>query len=64
MVNESGDRVASGLGNLQMVETRVVSKGNFNDYMDKIEQSYELGFTPFILHTNTDMVHLLPPLCL
>ena len=28
--------------------------GRFGDYIDEIQQSYELGFTPYILHTNSD----------
>ena len=48
-----GDSVASEPGNLQMVKKVVVAIVKYNDYMDEIRQSYELGFTPFRLHTNT-----------
>ena len=29
-------------------------KGKIKDYVDEIQQSYELGFTPYRLHTNAD----------
>ena len=60
MVNVFGDSVASGQGNLQMVKKVVVTKGKFNDYSDEIRQSYELGFTPYSLHTNVDGVFVTP----
>ena len=48
--NVFGD--TSGPGNLQMVKKVVVTKGKFKDYMGEIQQSYELGFTPYRLHKN------------
>ena len=53
MVNVFGDSVGSGSGNIQMVRKVVASKGKYKDYTNEIQQSYELGFTPFRLHTNT-----------
>ena len=32
----------------------VVTEGRFKDYWNKIQQSYELGFTPYRLHKNVD----------
>ena len=46
MVNISGDSVASGPGNHQIVKKVVVTKDKFKDYMDEIQQSYELALTP------------------
>ena len=46
MVNVFGESVGSGSGIF-------VSKGSYKDYTNAIRQSYELGFTPYILHTNT-----------
>ena len=43
-----------------MVKKVVVTKGKFKDYMDVIEQSYELGFTPYRLHTNADGTFVTP----
>ena len=37
-----------------MVEKVVVTEGKFKDYSDEIQQSYELGFTPYRLHKNAD----------
>ena len=45
MVNVFGDSIASGPGNLQVVKK--VAK--FKDYIDELQQSYELGFTPYSL---------------
>ena len=52
MVNVFGDSVASASGNLQVVKKVVATVGLFKDYIDEIRQSYELGFTPYGLHTN------------
>ena len=41
-----------------MVKKVIVSKGQYKDY--EIRQSYELGFTPFGLHTNTDGAFVTP----
>ena len=60
MVNVFGDSVASGPGNLQMVKKVVVTKGKFNDYMDEIQESYELRFTPYRLHKNQYGIYVTP----
>ena len=52
MVNVFGDSIASGPGNPQMVKKVVVTKGKFKKYWNEIQQSYELGFTPYRLHKN------------
>ena len=54
MVNVFGESVGSRSGNLQMVKKVVTTVGQFKNYYDEIQQSYELGFTPYRLHTNTD----------
>ena len=46
MVNVFGNSIASGPGNLQVAKKDVVTVGKFKDYIDEIQQSYELGFTP------------------
>ena len=38
MVNVSGEIVASGPGNLQMVKKVIVTKGKFKDYIHEIQQ--------------------------
>ena len=43
-----------------MVRKFVVTKGKFKDYIDEIQQSYWLGFTPYKLHTNVDGTFLPP----
>ena len=55
MVNVFGDSIAIGPGNLQVVRKVVVTKGKFKDYCNEIQQSYELGFTPYRLHKNADL---------
>ena len=60
MVNVFGDSVASGSGNLQVVKNVVVTKAKFKDYADEIQQSYELGFTSYRLHTNADGTFVTP----
>ena len=52
MVNVFGDSIASGPGNLQVVKKVVATVGQFKDYIDEIQQSYEIGFTHYRLHTN------------
>ena len=37
------------------------NSGQVKDYIDEMQQSYVLGFTPYRLHKNV-MVHLLPPI--
>ena len=37
-----------------MVKKVVVTKGKCKNYWDEIRQSYELGFTPYRLHTNVE----------
>ena len=46
MVNVFGDSIASGPRNLHVVKKVVVTVGKFTDYINEIQQSYELGFTP------------------
>ena len=60
MVNVFGDSVASRPGNLPMAKKVVVTKGKFKDYVDEIRQNYELGFTPYRLHTNSDVTFVTP----
>ena len=36
-----------------MAKKVVVAKGKYKDYTNQVRQRYELGFTPFRLHTNT-----------
>ena len=36
-----------------MVNKVVTTVGRYGDYINEIQQSYELGFTPYRLHTNT-----------
>ena len=55
-----GDSVASVPGNLHVVKKVVVTEGKFKDYWNEIQQSYELGFTPYILHKNTDGTFVTP----
>ena len=59
MVNVFGDSVASGTGNLQMAK-KVETKDKYKDYWNEIQQSYELGFTPYRLHTNVDSIYVTP----
>ena len=56
MVNVFGDSIASGQegGNLQVVKRVVTTVGKYGDYTKEIQQSYELGFSPYRLHTNGD----------
>ena len=55
MVNVFGDSIASGPeGDLQVAKNVVTTVGRFEDYKDEIQQSYEHGFTPYRLHTNSD----------
>ena len=60
MVNVFGDSIASGPGNLQVVKKVVVTEGKFKDYWNEIQQSYELGVTPYRLHKNTDGTFVTP----
>ena len=59
MVNVFGGRLAIGPGNLQVAKKVVVTVVKFKDYIDEIQQSYVLGFTPY--YTRLHMVDLLPP---
>ena len=43
-----------------MVKKVVVTEGKFKDYGDEIQQGYELGFTPYRLHKNTDDTFVTP----
>ena len=42
-----------------MVKKVVTTVGQFGDYIDEVRQSYELGFTPYRLHTNSVVTHIL-----
>ena len=44
-----------------MVKKVVVTKGKSKDYTNEIRQSYELGFTPYRLHTNPVGTYVTPP---
>ena len=55
-----GESVGSRSGNLQMAKKVVVSKGKYKDYTNEMRQSYELGFTPSRLHTNTVGTYVTP----
>ena len=52
MVNVFGESVGSGSVDLQLAKKVVATVGSFGDYTDEIQQSFELGFAPYILHTN------------
>ena len=52
MVNVFGESVGSGYVDLQLVKKVVVTKGQYKDYVNEMQQSYELGFPPYRLHTN------------
>ena len=54
MVNVFDDSIASGPGNLQVVQKVVVTVGKFKDNIGEIQQSYELRFTPYRLEKNVD----------
>ena len=54
------DSIASESGNLQVVKKVVVTEGKIKDYTDEIQQSYELGFTPYRLHKNVDGTFVTP----
>ena len=43
-----------------MVKKVVTTVGRFEDYIDEIQQSYELGFTPYRLHTNEVGSYVIP----
>ena len=54
MVNVFDGSKANGPGNLQVMKNVVVTVGKYKDYIDEIQQSYELGFTSYRLHKNVD----------
>ena len=60
MVNVFGGSIASGPGNLEVVKKVVVTVGKFKDYIDEIQQSCELGLTPYRLHKNADGTFVTP----
>ena len=60
MINVFADSVAGRPGNLQVLKIIVVTKGKFKDYWNEIQQSYVLGFTPYILHKNADGTFVTP----
>ena len=45
---------------LQVVKKVIATKGQYKDYANEIWQSYELGFTPYCLHTNEDGTFVTP----
>ena len=38
----------------------VVTKGQYKDYVNEIQQSYELGFPPYCLHANENGTFVTP----
>ena len=52
MVNVFGESVGSVSVDLQLVKKVVVTKGQYKDYVNEMQQSYELGFPPYRLHTS------------
>ena len=64
MVNVFGDSITSRPGNLQVVKKVVVTVGKFKDYIDEIQQCYELRFTTCRLHKNVVGVFVTPHSCL
>ena len=61
MVNVFGDSIASGPEvNLQVVKKVVRTVDRFGGYTAEIRQSYELGFTPYRLHMNSDGAFVTP----
>ena len=61
MVNVFGESVGSGGSvDLQLVKKVVTTVGTFGEYIDEIQQSYELGFTPYRLHTNNTGTFVTP----
>ena len=43
-----------------MMKKVVVTEGKFKDYIDEMQQGYELGFTPYRLHKNADGTFVTP----
>ena len=60
MVNVFGASTASGPGNLQVMKKVGATEGKFEGYIDEIQQSYDLGFSPYRLHKNTDGTFVTP----
>ena len=58
MVNVFG--VGGDSVDLQIMKKVVVTKGRYKDYVNEIRQCYELGFTPYGLHTNKDGTFVTP----
>ena len=52
MVNVFGESVGSGSVDLQSVKKVGVTNGQYKDYVNEMQQSYELGFPPYWLHTS------------
>ena len=46
MVNVFGESVGADYVDLQIVKKVVEAKGHYKDYVNEIQQSYELRFTP------------------
>ena len=61
MVNLFDESVGSGGSvGLQLVKKVVTTVGTFGEYIDEIQQSCELGFTPYRLHTNEVGTYVTP----
>ena len=60
MINVCGESVGSGSVDLQLVKKVVATVGTFGDYTDEIQQTYELGFTPYRLHTHEVGTYVTP----
>ena len=43
-----------------MVKKFVTIVGTFGDYINEIQQSYQLGFPPYRLHTKPEGVYVAP----
>ena len=60
MVNVFGESVGSGSVDLQLVKKVVVTKGQYKDYVNEIQLTYELGFSRYLLHTTGYVTFVTP----
>ena len=60
MVHVFGESVGSGSVDLQLVKKVVATVGMFGDYIDEINQRYELGFKPYRVHTYEVRTYVTP----
>ena len=61
MANVFDESVGSGGSvDLQIVKKVATTVGTFGDHIDEIQQNYELGFTPYRLHTNEVGTYVTP----